>query len=33
MTPAEVVPAETRRRTDLFTSPYWGAFEAAAADS
>ncbi len=26
MTPAEQVPAETRRRLDLLTSPYWGAF-------
>lgn len=27
MTPAEQVPAETRRRVDLFTSPYWGPFD------
>ncbi len=27
ITPATAVPAETRRRTDLFTSPYWGRFE------
>jgi 5'-methylthioadenosine phosphorylase len=26
MTPPHAVPAETRRRTDLFTDPYWGAF-------
>jgi 5'-methylthioadenosine phosphorylase len=26
MTPAEQVPAETRRRVDLLTRPYWGAF-------
>jgi 5'-methylthioadenosine phosphorylase len=25
MTPPEAVPAETRRRTELFTGPYWGA--------
>ncbi len=31
MTPPEQVPAETRRRLDLFTSPYWGAFEPATA--
>ncbi|QPN66374.1 S-methyl-5'-thioadenosine phosphorylase [Synechococcus sp. CBW1006] len=30
MTPADQVPPETRRRVDLFTTPYWGAFEAAA---
>lgn len=24
MTPAEQVPPETRRRTELFTAPYWG---------
>jgi 5'-methylthioadenosine phosphorylase len=24
MTPAEHVPADTRRRTELFTAPYWG---------
>ena len=24
MTPAEQVPKETRRKLDLFTSPYWG---------
>ena len=24
ITPAEHVPDETRRRLDLFTSPYWG---------
>ncbi|MFM7674567.1 MAG: S-methyl-5'-thioadenosine phosphorylase [Synechococcus sp.] len=28
MTPPEQVPAETRRKVDLFTAPYWGAFEA-----
>jgi 5'-methylthioadenosine phosphorylase len=28
MTPAEAVPAATRRRTDLFTSPYWGSYDA-----
>jgi 5'-methylthioadenosine phosphorylase len=28
MTPPEQVPAATRRRTDLFTAPYWGPFEA-----
>jgi 5'-methylthioadenosine phosphorylase len=27
MTPPERVPAATRRRTDLFTAPYWGPFE------
>jgi 5'-methylthioadenosine phosphorylase len=27
MTPPEQVPAATRRRTELFTLPYWGAFE------
>ncbi len=27
MTPKEHVPADTRRRLDLFTSPYWGPFE------
>jgi 5'-methylthioadenosine phosphorylase len=27
MTPREQVPLETRRRVDLFTSPYWGALE------
>ena len=26
MTPADQVPANTRRRLDLFTTPYWGAF-------
>ncbi len=26
MTPPEQVPAGTRRRTDLFTAPYWGPF-------
>jgi 5'-methylthioadenosine phosphorylase len=26
MTPAEQVPAETRRRVDLLTAPYWGSF-------
>jgi 5'-methylthioadenosine phosphorylase len=26
MTPKEHVPAPTRRRLDLFTAPYWGAF-------
>ena len=28
MTPREHVPQETRRRLDLLTSPYWGAFKA-----
>jgi|688.fasta_scaffold00025_85 5'-methylthioadenosine phosphorylase len=27
ITPALAVPAETRRRTELFTAPYWGPFE------
>jgi 5'-methylthioadenosine phosphorylase len=27
MTPKEQVPAECRRRIDLFTSPYWGAYQ------
>ena len=27
MTPPEAVPAATRRRLDLFTSPYWGVLE------
>ncbi len=31
MTPKEQVPADTRRKLDLFTSPYWGPFETAAA--
>ncbi len=31
MTPKEQVPAETRRKLDLFTSPYWGPFETASA--
>jgi len=26
MTPVESVPAETRRKVDLLTAPYWGAF-------
>ena len=26
MTPAEHVPATTRRKVDLFTAPYWGSF-------
>jgi 5'-methylthioadenosine phosphorylase len=26
MTPRDQVPAETRRRVDLLTTPYWGAF-------
>jgi len=26
MTPVESVPAETRRKVDLLTTPYWGAF-------
>jgi 5'-methylthioadenosine phosphorylase len=30
MTPVEAVPAATRQRTDLFTAPYWGAYQAAA---
>jgi len=29
MTPKEKVPAETRRKVDLFTAPYWGSLEAA----
>ncbi|MBC1260218.1 S-methyl-5'-thioadenosine phosphorylase [Synechococcus sp. BSF8S] len=29
MTPVEQVPAATRRKLDLFTSPYWGPFETA----
>ena len=33
MTPPEAVPAATRRRTDLFTSPYWGAFDGEAGAS
>jgi len=28
MTPKEAVPAQTRQKLDLFTSPYWGAYEA-----
>jgi len=28
MTPQEAVPAQTRQKLDLFTSPYWGAYEA-----
>ena len=28
MTPMEAVPAATRQRTDLFTAPYWGPYEA-----
>jgi 5'-methylthioadenosine phosphorylase len=28
MTPPEHVPSATRRRTDLFTAPYWGPFAA-----
>lgn len=31
MTPKEQVPADTRRKLDLFTSPYWGPFETSAA--
>ena len=31
MTPKEFVPAETRSRLDLFTAPYWGAWENGAA--
>ena len=27
MTPPEAVPAETRQRLDLFTSPYWGSVQ------
>jgi 5'-methylthioadenosine phosphorylase len=27
MTPKEQVPAECRRRIDLLTSPYWGAYQ------
>ena len=30
MTPKEFVPAETRSRLDLFTAPYWGAWETGA---
>lgn len=26
MTPAAQVPPATRRRTELFTAPYWGPF-------
>ena len=26
MTPADQVPAATRRRVDLLTAPYWGPF-------
>jgi 5'-methylthioadenosine phosphorylase len=33
MTPREQVPADTRRRLDLFTAPYWGPFEPADAAS
>jgi 5'-methylthioadenosine phosphorylase len=29
MTPVDQVPLDTRRRTDLFTAPYWGSIEAA----
>jgi 5'-methylthioadenosine phosphorylase len=32
MTPAERVPEATRRRTELFTAPYWGAFSPAEAE-
>ncbi|MFM7239989.1 MAG: S-methyl-5'-thioadenosine phosphorylase [Cyanobium sp.] len=28
MTPKEAVPADTRRRVDLFTAPYWGGLDA-----
>ncbi|QNI73510.1 S-methyl-5'-thioadenosine phosphorylase [Synechococcus sp. NOUM97013] len=28
MTPKEAVPPKTRQKLDLFTSPYWGAYEA-----
>jgi 5'-methylthioadenosine phosphorylase len=28
MTPAAAVPITTRQRTELFTAPYWGSFEA-----
>ena len=28
MTPKEAVPEKTRRKLDLFTGPYWGAYEA-----
>ena len=28
MTPVEAVPAATRQRTELFTAPYWGPYEA-----
>jgi len=31
MTPPDAVPAQTRRRTELFTSPYWGTGEEAGA--
>jgi 5'-methylthioadenosine phosphorylase len=27
MTPADQVPAVTRRKLDLFTEPYWGSFQ------
>ena len=27
ITPAQAVPAATRRRLDLFTTPYWGPFD------
>ena len=27
MTPPHAVPAPTRRRTDLFTAPYWGPWD------
>jgi len=27
MTPADQVPAATRRKLDLFTEPYWGSFQ------
>jgi 5'-methylthioadenosine phosphorylase len=33
MTPAHAVPADTRRRTDLFTASYWGAWEGRSAES
>jgi 5'-methylthioadenosine phosphorylase len=29
MTPAAQVPPATRRRTELFTAPYWGPFTGA----
>ena len=31
ITPKDQVPAETRSKLDLFTSPYWGSFDQASA--